>query len=161
MTTRSFLVLATVAAISTNASAAATRPTRAAIVSQIEADVAEIIAGINAKDIERATKYDAPELVSMESMREPSVGAQADRDGLTLAFKYAPEWHLGLIDQAVDVSQSGDLAVYRSTYNEDSKRDGVPYSHKVNYLAEFRRDSDGKWRVHWSVVCAQSASHKA
>ena len=161
MTNNSVLMLAAVAFVSTNASAAAPRPAQTAIASQIEADVAEIIAGINAKDVARATKYDAPDLVSMESMREPSVGAQADRDGLAMAFKYAPNWHLGLIDQTVDVSQAGDLAVYRSTYNEDSERDGVPYTHKVNYLAEFRRDSDGKWRVHWSVVCAQSASHKA
>ena len=161
MTIRSVLGLAAVAAVSTNASAVTPRSTQAAIASQIKADVAEIIAGINAKDIERATKYDAPDLISMEAMREPSVGAHADRDGLAMAFKYSPDWHLGLIDESVDVSEAGDMAVYRSTYNEDSKRDGVPYTHKVNYLAEFRRDGDGKWRVHWSVVCAQSASHKA
>ena len=132
-----------------------------AIVAQIEADVAEIIAGINSKDVDKATKFDAPDLVSMESMREPSVGAAADREGLSMAFKYAPAWHLRLIDQAVDVSKSGEMAVYRSTYHEDSERDGVRYTHKVNFLAGFRRDADGIWRVHWSVVCAQSPSQKA
>jgi ketosteroid isomerase-like protein len=133
---------------------------KAETAAMIKADVAEIIAGINAKDIVRATKFDAPDFVSMESMREPSVGADADKAGLSMGFKYSPQWHLGLIDETVDVSDSGDMAVYRSTYNEDSVSNGVPMTHKVNYIAGFRRDADGAWRVHWSVVCAQSRSHK-
>lgn len=133
---------------------------RMAIASQIKAEVAEIVAGINTKDIEKATKFDAPDVVSMESMRPPSFGAKADRDGLSMAFKYAPSWHLTLIDETVDVAAGGDMAIYRSTYREDSMRDGVPYTHKGNYLAGFARDPDGQWRVHWSVVCWQSASQK-
>ena len=136
-------------------------PSRAAIVSQIEADVAEMVSGINTKDIAKATKFDAPDLVSMESMRPPSTGAAANRDGLAMAFKYAPQWKLRLVDQTVDVSRSGEMAVYRSTYNEDSERDGVPYTHKVNFLAGFQRDGDGMWRIHWSVVCAQAPSQKS
>lgn len=131
-----------------------------AIAKQIEADVAEIVAGINAKDIGRATKFDAPDLVSMESMRPPSFGAKANYDGLSMAFKYAPSWHLSMIDEVVDVAESGEMAIYRGTYAEDSLRDGVPYTHKGNYIAGFRRDSDGMWRVHWSVVCWQSTSQK-
>ena len=133
---------------------------QAAVATQIKADVAEIVAGINAKDIVRATKFDAPDLISMESMREPSYGAKTNHDGMAMVFKYAPDWHLGMIDEAVDVAKSGDMAVYRSTYNEDSLRDGVPFTHKVNYIAGFRREPDGMWRVHWSVVCAQSPSKK-
>ncbi len=136
------------------------RATQSAIASQIKAEVAEIVAGINAKDIEKATKFDAPDLISMESMRAPSFGAKADRDGLSMTFKYAPSWHLSLIDEAVDVAKAGDIAVYRSTYSENTMRDGVPYTHKGNYLAGFKRDSDGIWRVHWSVVCWQSPSKK-
>jgi len=133
---------------------------KADVASVIKADVAEMIAGINAKDIGKATSFDAPDLVSMESMREPSVGAKSDREGLAMAFKYAPEWHLKMIDETVDVAKGRDLAVYRSTYDEDSSRDGVPFTHRVNYLAGFQRDGDGMWRIHWSVVCAQSPSHR-
>jgi ketosteroid isomerase-like protein len=133
---------------------------RAAIASQIKADVAEIVAGINTKDIDKATKFDAPDLVSMESMRAPSFGAKADHDGLSMTFKYAPSWHLNLIDETVDVAKSGDMAIYRSTYSEDSMREGVPYTHKGNYVAGFRRDPDGMWRVHWSVISWQSPSQK-
>ena len=128
--------------------------------SKIRSQVAEIVAGINAKDIANATAYDAPDLVSMESGRSPSIGAKADRDGLSMAFKYAPTWHLTLIDETVDVSKSGDMAVYRGTYAEDSRRDGIPFTHTGNYLAGFRHDPDGVWRIHWSVIAWQSASHK-
>ena len=135
-------------------------PSQSAIGSQIIADVAEIIDGINTKDVEKATKFDAPDLVSMESMREPSYGAKADHDGLAMVFKYSPSWHLSKVDESVDVSSSGDMAVYRSTYSEDSDHDGTPYTPKVNFIAGFARDPDGMWRVHWSVVCAQSPSQK-
>lgn len=128
--------------------------------SKIRSEVAEVIAGINAKDIGKATKYDAPDFVSMESGRAPSTGAKADHDGLSMAFRYAPSWHLTMIDETVDISKAGDLAVYRGTYREDSTRDGVPFTHTGNYVAGFRHDPDGVWRVHWSVIAWQSPSRK-
>lgn len=127
---------------------------------KIRSEVAEIVAGINAKDIDKATKYDALDLVSMESGRPPSIGAKADHDGLSMAFKYSPDWHLSLVDESVDVAKAGDMAIYRSTYNEDSTRGGVPYTHTGNFVAGFRLDPDGVWRVHWSVVSWQTPSHK-
>jgi ketosteroid isomerase-like protein len=133
---------------------------KAAIAATIKAQVAEMVAGINAHDLARATAFDAPDLVSMESGREPSIGDGADRKGLAMAFKHAPTWRLTLIDQTVDVADAGDMAVYRSTYDEDSAEAGVPMTHRVNYVAGFTRDADGAWRVHWSVVCAQERSHK-
>ena len=142
------------------ASASAPLQSQSSTGSKIRSEVAEIVAGINAKDIDKATKYDAADLVSMESGRAPSLGAKADHDGLSMAFKYAPSWHLSMIDETVDVSKSGDLAVYRGTYAEDSARDGVPFTHTGNYIAGFRHDADGVWRVHWSVIAWQSPSHK-
>jgi ketosteroid isomerase-like protein len=155
----SLLLAAGVCGVQAHA-APSTPASSTSIASLVKADVAEIVDGINTKDIDKATKFDAPNLISMESMRAPSYGAKADRDGLTMVFKYAPSWHLSKIDEAVDVSKSRDMAIYRSTYNEDSERDGTPYTHKVNFLAEFLLDPDGMWRVHWSVVCAQSPSQK-
>jgi ketosteroid isomerase-like protein len=144
------------------ASACATAPAtidRAAIAETIKSDVAEIVSGINAHDVDRATQFDAPDRVSMESMREPSIGADADREGLAMVFKYAPSWHLELIDETVDVAGSGDMAVYRSTYNENSVDHDVPMTHKVNYIAEFVRQADASWKITSSVVCAQQRSH--
>ena len=141
-------------------SSAASGTSRSAIATTLKADVAEIIEGINTKDIRKATKFDAPDLVTMEGGREPSFGAKADRDGLSMAFKYAPNWHLSLIDETVDVAKAGDLATYRGTYAEDSTRDGVAYTHKGNYVAGFRRDADGLWRIHWSIIAWQSPSKR-
>ncbi len=144
---------------SATAAAATPEPTNAAVAAVIKADVAKMVAGINAHDVARATAFDAADLVSMESGRPPSIGAQADREGLGAAFRYAPEWRLVLIEETVDVASAGDMAVYRSTYDENSVEQGRPFTHRVNYIAGFRRDPDGAWRVHWSVVCAQTPSH--
>lgn len=161
MSKRTYCAVAVIILAAAPAIASASpQASKALIASRIKAEVAEIVAGINAKDIDKATKFDAPDLVSMESMRAPSVGAKADRDGLSMAFKYAPSWHLSLVDETVDVAEAGDMAIYRSTYNEESSRDGVPYTHTGNYVAGFRRDGDGMWRVHWSVISWQSPSHK-
>ena len=157
---RSIVVAAACLSCISAQASSAPKGSQSAIASAIKADVAEIVAGINAKNIDKATKFDAPDLVSMESMREPSVGAKADREGLSMTFKYSPSWHLSLIDEAVDVAKAGDMAIYRGTYAEDSMRDGVPYTHKGNYVAGFRRDADGMWRIHWSVIAWQSASKK-
>ncbi len=126
----------------------------------IKADVAEMIAGLNAHDPERATRFDAPDMVSMESGRPPTVGKAADKEGMTQAFQYAPSWHVGLVEETVEVSESGDMAIYRSMYNQDSVNDGTPMTQKVNFLAEFLRQGDGSWKIGWQVVCAQERPHK-
>jgi ketosteroid isomerase-like protein len=125
----------------------------------IKHEVAEMVAGINVHDVDRATQFDAPDIVSMESMRAPSVGAAADREGLSMAFKYAPSWHLQMIDENVEVASAGDIAIYRSTYDENSIEHDVPMTHRDNFIAEFKRQSDDSWKIVWSVVCAQQHSH--
>jgi ketosteroid isomerase-like protein len=140
--------------------ATASPASKARIAKTIEADVAELIAGINAHDPDRATRFDAPDIVSMESGRPPSIGAAADKEGLSQAFKYAPGWRVSLIDETVDVADSGELAVYRSTYNQDSIDNGVPMTQKVNFLAGFKRQTDGSWKIGWSVVCATERPHR-
>jgi ketosteroid isomerase-like protein len=129
------------------------------VAGQIRRDVADIVAGINARDLDKATRHDANDIVSMESGRPPSQGLAAERQGLAMVFKYAPSWHLSLIEESVDASGEGDMAVYRSTYNEDSIEDGVPYTHRVHFLADFRRQPDHSYKVIWSAVVALEASH--
>ena len=112
MFTRFALVLIAAAAVSSAGAATHHAASQAAIAAQIKADVATIVDGINSKNIVKATKFDAPDLVSMESGREPSVGAKADHDGLAMTFKYAPSWHLTKVDETVDVSKSGDMCFW-------------------------------------------------
>jgi ketosteroid isomerase-like protein len=134
--------------------------TKYGIADTIKADVAQIVSGINAHDVELATRFDADDIVSMESGRPPSQGIAAERAGLTQAFHYAPSWRLQLIEENVDVARSGEMAVYRSTYNEESIENGVPMTHRVNFLAEFKRNPKGAFQVIWSVVSSIEKSHK-
>jgi len=155
---RSLTVTACMLALSPAISAA---PSKADIVAMIKADVAEIVAGINAHDPDRTTKFDAADVVGMEAFNTPIMSAKADKDGFVAAFKESPSWRVGMIDETVDVADAGDMAVYRSTYHEDSTAaDGTPMTHKVSFLAGFKHDADGAWRMHWYVVCAQERSHK-
>jgi len=140
--------------------AAGSSKSKSRIAETIKADVAQIVAGINAHDVDRATRLDADDIVSMESGRPASHGLAAEKEGLGQAFHYAPSWRLSLVEETVDVANSGELAVYRSTYNEDSVADGVPMTHQVNFIAEFRRQPNGQFKVAWTVVSSIEKSHR-
>jgi ketosteroid isomerase-like protein len=118
-----------------------------------------MIAGINAHDPVRATMFDAPGIISMESGRPPSVGAEADRQGISMAFRHTPDWRVRLIDETVDVAGSGDMATYRSTYWQDSSNHGQAMTQRVNFIAGFHKQRDGSWKITWSVVCNQERPH--
>lgn len=134
--------------------------TESTITSRIRNEVATEIAGINAHSPAQATAHEAKDTIFTECGQFVMFGRASYQQGLSMAFKREPDWRLSLIDEAVVVAKDKQRAIYRSTYNEDSMRDGVPYTHKGNYVAGFMRDPDGAWRIHWSVVCWQSPSHK-
>src|SRR5579864_911395 len=140
---RSSLLLLAFAAIGGASWRAAASVDTAAIAETIKADVAQLVAGINAHDPVKATLYDAPNIISMECGSPSAIGVDADREGFKLGFSHDPYWKVSLIDETVDVASSGDLAVYRGTYNEDNSRAGVLMTHKTNFLAEFKRQGDG------------------
>ncbi len=126
----------------------------------IRSEVAAEIAGINAQDPTKATAYEAEDMTFTECGQFATFGRENYRDGLSMTFKREPAWRLSMIDEGVEVAASGNEAIYHSTDREDSTRSGVPYTHNGNYVAGFKRDQDGVWRIHWSVVCWQSPSHK-
>ncbi|MGH9143620.1 MAG: hypothetical protein ACRD2I_20990 [Vicinamibacterales bacterium] len=97
-------------ALSSSISAA---PSKADIAALIKADVAEIVAGINAHDPDRTTKFDAADVTGIEAFSTPILGAKADKDGFAAGFKESPSWRVGVIDETVDVADAGDMAVYR------------------------------------------------
>ena len=132
---------------------------KAVIAETIKTDVAQVVAGINAHDAAKATAYDAPDIISMECGSPSTVGVEADREGFKMGFAHDPFWRVSLIEETVDVAISGDLAVYRGTYNEDNGRAGVLMTHKTNFIAEFKRQSDRSWRVVWYSVSNMEKSH--
>lgn len=153
------LLLLAFAAAGTASSTAGLSVDTATIAKTIKADVAQIVGGINAHDAAKATAYDAPNIISMECGSPSTIGVEADREGFKMGFAHDPFWKVSLIDETVDVASSGDLAVYRGTYNEDNSRAGVLMTHKTNFLAEFKRQSDGTWRAVWYSVSNMEQSH--
>lgn len=133
---------------------------RSDVADKIRTEVAVIVAGINAHDVDQATRYDADDIISMESGRPASNGIVDERKGLSQAFHNAPTWRLTLIEETVDVANSGEMAIYRSTYNEESVDNGVPMTHRVNFIAEFRRHNKGEFKVVLSLVSSIEKSHK-
>ena len=154
----SVLLLAFAAAGAASSTAPASSNT-VAIVETIKTDVAQLVAGLNAHDAVKTTAYDAPNVISMECGSPSTVGLEADREGFKMGFARDPLWRVSLIDETVDVSSSGDLAIYRGTYNEDNGRAGVLMTHKTNFIAEFKRQSDGSWKIVWYSVSNTERSH--
>ncbi len=131
-----------------------------AIAKTIKMDVAQIVAGLNAHDAVKTTAYDASDVVSMECGSLSTVGIDSDREGFQTGFAHDPRWRVSLIADNVDVARSGDMAVYRGTYNEENSReDGVLMTHRTNFLAEFKRQSDGQWKIAWYSVSNMEKSH--
>ncbi len=130
------------------------------IATKVAAEVAEMVAGINSKNADMATKYDAPDIIVMQSFSPPEIGRDTDRSGYVDSFKQNRGWHISKLDETVDVSKGGDLSVYRGTYNEEAINSGVLMTHRVDYLAGFRQDGDGVWRMYWAVINPEEHSHK-
>ena len=156
---RPTLLLPAFAALGTASSTAAVSVDTAVIAETIKTDVAQLVAGINAHDTVKTTAYDAPNVISMECGSPSTIGVEADRQGFKMGFAHDPLWRVSLIDETVDVASSGDLALYRGTYNEDNSRAGVLMTHKTNFIAEFKRQSDGPWRIVWYSVSNMEQSH--
>ena len=153
------LLLVAFALATTESSAAVASVDAAVIAETIKRDVAQLVAGLNAHDAVKTTAYDATNIVSMECGSPSTIGIEADREGFKMGFARDPDWRVSLIDETVDVASSGDLAVYRGTYNEDNGRAGVLMTHKTNFIAEFKRQSDGSWKIVWYSVSNMEQSH--
>src|SRR6476469_7183018 len=65
----------------TESSAAAEAADATAIARTIKADVAQLVAGLNAHDAIKTTAYDAQDVVSIECGSSSTIGIEADRDG--------------------------------------------------------------------------------
>jgi ketosteroid isomerase-like protein len=156
--TQSLLLLAFAAA--TSSWAAPAPVDTAAIAKTIKAEVAQLVAGLNAHDAVKTTAFDAPDVISMECGSLPTVGIEADREGFKMGFAQDPLWKVSLIDESVDVASSGDLAIYRGTYHEDNGDRGVLMTHKTTFIAEFKHQRDGSWRIAWYIVSNMEKPHR-
>ncbi len=140
--------------------ASAAAADRDAISAAIKAQVRDITAGINAHNATQATMHDAPNIIAIESGMPNTIGALADAAGFKQGFAAAPSWRVSLVEEAVDVPASSDMAVYRSIYNQDSTHDNVPVTQKVNFISGWSRHENGEWMMDWYAVSEMEKSHK-
>ena len=156
---RRSLLLIVVGLAGTALSAAAQSADTKAVADTIRSDVAQLVAGLNAHDAARTTAFDADDIVAIECGSPSMVGREVDRKGFAEGFAQDPAWKVHLIDETVDVAGSRDLAIYRGTYHEDHGRAGVLMTHKTNFIAEFKRQRDGSWKMAWYSVTNMEPSH--
>jgi len=124
------------------------------IADAVKADVAQLVADFNAHDAAKAASHSAADVVQMAHGRANIVGAAADLAANQKAFAGSPTQHVTVADEAVDVAASGDMAVYRSTYafNVTDPKTKKSVTENGNYLAGYKQQADGSWKIAWAVV---------
>ena len=120
----------------------------------IKADAAQLVADLNAHDADKLASHDAPDIVAMFHGAPNVNGQAADLASDKQFLAASPNAHLALANESVDVAASGDMAVYHSTFVitvTDSKTK-KPVTANGNYLAGYKPQADGSWKIEWSVV---------
>jgi ketosteroid isomerase-like protein len=139
---------------------AAPASNREAIDAAIKAQVRDIVNGINTHNADLATAHDAPNVVGIDNDQPNTAGAAADASGFKQAFASDPTWRVSLVEETVDVAEAGDMAVYRSIYNQDGTQAKVPVTQKVNFLSGWSRHENGTWAMDWYIVSEIEKPHK-
>ena len=126
------------------------KPATTLTASLVKADVHELIAAFNAHDAAKTVSHDAPDFVGMFHGMANNLGPAADLS-ITKLQVADPKAHIDLSNETVDVSKSGDMAVYRATYaaaSTDAKANRTVVEHG-NVLIGYRLGADGSPKVAW------------
>ncbi|HEY5288583.1 MAG TPA: DUF4440 domain-containing protein [Caulobacteraceae bacterium] len=124
------------------------------IADAVKADVAQLVVAVNAHDADKFVSHDAPDVVAMFHGAPNSVGPAADAAAFKQGVAGDPSFKVSLASESVDVPASGDMAVYHSIYTQtatDPKTKQAATT-KVNYLAGYKKQADGTWKIEWSVI---------
>ncbi|MEO8927364.1 MAG: DUF4440 domain-containing protein [Caulobacteraceae bacterium] len=124
------------------------------IADAVKADVAQLVTDFNAHDATKTNSHDAPDVIAMGHGSPNVVGAAADLASAQKGFAADPTQHVTTANEVVDVATSGDMAVYRATYvfNGTDPKTKKAVSDTGNYLAGYKKQADGSWKIAWSVV---------
>ena len=142
--------LAALVAASTLAGCAKPNPTTTLTADGVKADVHSLVAAFNAHDAAKTVSHDAPDFVGMFHGMANNQGPAADLS-ITKLQVADPKAHIDLSNERVDVSKSGDMAVYRATYaatSTDPKANRAVVEHG-NLLIGYRVGADGTPKVAW------------
>ena len=118
---------------------------KAAIHSQIDAYAA--------RDAEKAASIVAPDIVAMVHGAPNIVGKQASTAAMK-AQMADPRLKLAVSDESVEVSGSGDLAVYHATYRFTFSDPATKrlVTETGNWVAVFKRQADGTMKLQKDIV---------
>jgi ketosteroid isomerase-like protein len=124
------------------------------IADTVKSDVAQAAADFNAHDAVKLSSHDAPDVVGMVHGAPNVVGAADALANNRRNFAMDPSQHVTITSENVDVAGSGEMAIYRSTYvlSAVDPKSKKTVSENGNYLAEYKRQSDGSWKIAWSVI---------
>ena len=124
------------------------------IADAVKADEAQLLADVNAHDATKVASHDAADVVQMAHGYPNLVGAAADLAANQKGFAADSTQKVTIANESVDVAASGDMAVYRSTYafSGADPKTKKPMTENGNYLAGYKLQSDGTWKIAWSVV---------
>jgi ketosteroid isomerase-like protein len=148
------LLCAAVALTSCDKNAAAeTTVDKTAIQTAIKNDVRDLVESFNNKNIEKAVTHDTPDAVFMMHGAPNAVGPEQDLKA-TKAIAVDPLAWIQLGNETVDVSNAGDMAVYRTTYNlrmTDPKTKKEAHEHG-NWVIGYKKQANDSWKIAWNVV---------
>ena len=157
--TRTHLTAAAVAALSIGLAACQKPETQAAgadtsaATDAVKAAAAKLVTDYNAHDADKSVSQDTADFVGMYHGTPNIVGPAADL-AQTKQQLTDPATKIEVSDETVDMAASGDLAVWRGTYDyttTDAKTKKPTVEHG-NWLLGFKVQPDKTWKVAWSVV---------
>lgn len=125
----------------------------AKITEAVKADLDGLVAAFNAKDAEKAVTHDSPTYVGMFH-GAANVNGPAEDLALTKLQLSDPAANVKITGSVVDVAAAGDMAVVRATYEytlTDPKTKAPTVEHG-NWVLGYKAQSDGAWKLAWSVV---------
>ena len=126
----------------------------ASIADAIKADEAQLLKDFNGRDAAKVAGHDAPDVVQMVHGAANLVGPAADEASDKQSFIDDPGQNFSVSNESVDVPASGDMAVYRSNYvyKFADPKTKKPVTEVGNYIAGYKLQSDGSWKITWSVL---------
>ncbi|MBY8826369.1 YybH family protein [Sphingomonas colocasiae] len=123
------------------------------VAAEVKAAIHSQIDAYAARDAEKAASIVAPDIVAMVHGAPNIVGKPASAAAMK-AQMADPRLKLAVSDESVEVSGSGDLAVYHATYrftfsDPATKR---PVTETGNWVAVFKRQADGTMKLQKDIV---------
>jgi ketosteroid isomerase-like protein len=129
--------------------AAPADPAKAA--EEVKADVKQLVAEFNAKDVDKAVAHDAADMVGIFHGAPNTVGPEADK--AITKEQMANLVSLVVSDETVDVAKSADMAVHRATYayTVNDPKTGKQATEHGNWILGYKKEG-GAWKIAWNVV---------